>query len=51
VKTLDGAEGPPGELFRTDIEQVVLTGLNAAGNALVVETWQRQRGFWRVERA
>jgi hypothetical protein len=49
--TLDGAEGPPGELFRADIEQVVFTGLNAAGNALVVETWQPQRGFWRVERA
>ena len=48
---LDGAEGPPGELFRADIDQVVFTGLNAAGNALVVETWEPGRGLRRVERA
>jgi Pyridoxamine 5'-phosphate oxidase len=51
AKTLDGADGPPGELFRAEIEQVVFTGLNAAGNALVVETWDSQRGLRRVERA
>jgi hypothetical protein len=48
---LDGDEGPPGELFRAEIEQVVFTGLNAAGDALVVETWEPQRGLRRVERA
>jgi Pyridoxamine 5'-phosphate oxidase len=51
VKVLDGADGPPGELFRAEIDQVVFTGLNAAGNALVVETWQPQQGLRRIERA
>jgi Pyridoxamine 5'-phosphate oxidase len=51
AKELDGAEGPPGELFRADIDQVVFTGLNATGSALVVETWTPQRGMHRVERA
>jgi hypothetical protein len=51
AKTLDGAEGPPGELFRADIDQVVFTGLNAEGTALVVETWQPDRGLHRDERA
>jgi hypothetical protein len=51
AKTLDGAEGPPGELFRADINQVVFTGLNAAASALVIETWRPGRGLVRVERA
>src|SRR3954469_24423310 len=34
AKTLDGAEGPPGELFRADIDQAVLTSLNEAGTML-----------------
>jgi Pyridoxamine 5'-phosphate oxidase len=49
--TMDGAEGPEGELFRAEIDQVVFTGLNADGTALVVETWQPGRGLRRVERA
>ena len=48
---LDGADGPPGESFRAEIDQVVFTGLNAAGDALVVETWAPERGLRRVERA
>jgi hypothetical protein len=48
---LDGTEGPQGEMFRAEIDQVVFTGLNAAGNALVVETWEPERGLRRVERA
>ena len=51
AKTLDGAEGPPGELFRADIDQVVFTGLNAAASALVIETWRPGSGLVRVERA
>ena len=51
AKTLDGAEGPPGELFRADIDQVVFTGLNAAASMLVVETWRPGQGLRRVERA
>jgi hypothetical protein len=48
---MDGAEGPEGELFRAEIDQVVFTGLSADGTALVVETWQPGRGLRRVERA
>ena len=51
AKDLDGADGPPGELFRADVEQVVFTGLNAAGDALVVQSWRPGRGLRRVERA
>ena len=51
ARVLDGAEGPPGELFHGDVDQVVWTGLTAAGNALLVEIWQPGRGLWRVERA
>jgi hypothetical protein len=51
VRTLDEATGPPGELFRADVEEVVFTGLNAAGTALVVQTWRPGRGLRRVERA
>ena len=51
AKTLDEPDGPPGELFRADVEQVVFTGLNAAGDALVVQSWRPGRGLRRVERA
>ena len=51
TRQLDGADGPSGELFRAEIGQVVFTGLNAAGTALIVETWDPQRGLRRVERA
>jgi hypothetical protein len=47
---LDGAEGPPGELFRADVELVVFTGLNVAGSALLVQTWRPGRGVRQVER-
>lgn len=47
--TLDG--GTPGDLFHTEVEQVVLTGLNATASALVIETWTPGRGLRRVERA
>jgi hypothetical protein len=43
-------DGMEGELFRTEIEEVVSTGLNAAGTALVVEWWTPGRGLRRVER-
>jgi hypothetical protein len=49
--TLDGAEGPPGELFRADIDQVVLTSLDEAGTMLRIETWQPGRGVRRIDRA
>jgi hypothetical protein len=43
-------EGVPGEMFRGEIDEVVVTGLNAAGTALVVETWKPGRGLRRIER-
>jgi hypothetical protein len=43
-------QGMPGEMFRAEIDEVVVTGLNAAGTALVVETWTPGRGLRRVER-
>ena len=39
-----------GELFRADIEEVVVTGLNAEATMLVIETWTPGKGLRRVER-
>lgn len=39
-----------GELFRADIEEVVLTKLNEAATLLVIEWWQPGTGLRRVER-
>jgi hypothetical protein len=41
---------PDGELYRADLDEVVFTGLNAAGTMLVVESWHPGRGLTRVER-
>jgi len=49
VRDLDGE--PPGELFRADLDEVVVTRLNEAGTALVVEWWRPDAGVRRVERA
>jgi len=51
VKALDGSDGPEGELFRVDVDEVVVTALNAEGTMLVVESWHPGRGLRRVERA
>jgi hypothetical protein len=40
-----------GELFRVDIEEVVVTRLNETATALVIESWRPGRGLRRVERA
>jgi hypothetical protein len=37
-------------MFRAEIEEIVFTGLNASGTALVIETWKPGRGVRRVER-
>ncbi|WP_344415095.1 pyridoxamine 5'-phosphate oxidase family protein [Pseudonocardia ailaonensis] len=41
----DGSEG-----FRVDVTEVVVTGLNEAGDRLVVEFWREGAGLRRVER-
>ena len=43
-------EGPDGEMFDTDITEVVVTHLNPEGTLLVIESWTPQRGLRRVER-
>lgn len=46
-----GEGAPDGELFRADLTEVVLTGLNAEATLLVIESWTPGRGLRRVERA
>jgi hypothetical protein len=41
----------PGDLFRTELAEVVVTGLDDAGTALVIDTWTPAGGLRRVERA
>lgn len=44
-------ETPDGEMFRADVAEVVVTGLNDEATMLVVESWTPERGLRRVERA
>ncbi len=48
--TEETLEQPDGEMFVADITEVVITGLNAKANRLVVESWTPERGLRRVER-
>jgi hypothetical protein len=50
VTTDEASEQPDGEMFIADITEVVITGLNAEGTKLVVESWTVERGLRRVER-
>jgi Pyridoxamine 5'-phosphate oxidase len=44
-------DGPAdGELFRADIDEVVITGLNETATMLRVDTWTPARGLRRIER-
>jgi hypothetical protein len=43
-------EGPDGEQFRADIEEVVHTHLNEEATLLVIEWWTPAQGLRRVER-
>jgi Pyridoxamine 5'-phosphate oxidase len=45
-----GSDEADGEMFIADISEVVITGLNADGTKLVVESWTQDRGLRRVER-
>ncbi|WP_300009103.1 pyridoxamine 5'-phosphate oxidase family protein [Pseudonocardia sp.] len=47
---VSGEGAPDGELFRADLAEVVLTGLNAEATMLVIESWTPGRGLRRVER-
>jgi hypothetical protein len=50
VRTDETPEAPDGELFVADIDEVVLTGLDAGATKLVVEWWTPTHGLRRVER-
>jgi hypothetical protein len=43
-------EGPDGELFRADIDEVVVTRLNDSATMLVIESWRPGGRLRRVER-
>jgi hypothetical protein len=45
------AEGPQGDRFRVEIDDVVHTRLNDEGTLLVVEWWTPADGLRRIERA
>jgi hypothetical protein len=50
VELQDDAAEPQAHSFRIDVDEVVLTHLNDAGNRLVIESWHPGRGIEVVER-
>lgn len=44
------SEQPDGTIFVADIIEVVITGLSAEADKLVVESWTPVRGLLRIER-
>lgn len=48
--TDEASEQPDGMVFVADIIEVVITGLNAGADKLVVESWTPMRGLLKVER-
>ncbi|WP_219417264.1 pyridoxamine 5'-phosphate oxidase family protein [Pseudonocardia nigra] len=40
----------PGDLFRAEVDEVVVTGLNENASALVIEVWRPGTGLRRIER-
>jgi hypothetical protein len=48
--TAGGQSQPDGEMFIADIDEVVVTGLNADASKLVIEFWTAERGLKSVER-
>jgi len=47
---IEVASGDASHHFRIDIQEAVITRLNAAGNRLVVESWNPARGYRTMER-
>jgi len=46
----EGHQESGAHLFRIDLTEVVVVGLNEAGNAMVIESWHEGRGLSRTER-
>jgi hypothetical protein len=49
-RAVEIAHDEPSHRFRIDIDEVVLTHLNDAGDRLVIESWHPDRGVQVVER-
>jgi len=49
-RAVEVASDGDGNSFRIDIEEVVVTRLNEAGNRLVIESWSATRGHRQRER-
>jgi pyridoxamine 5'-phosphate oxidase-like protein len=50
-RAVELASGNDSHAFRIDIDEVVITRLNEAGNRLVIESWNPRRGYRATERA
>ena len=42
--------GSDAHRFQVDIREAVITHLNAAGDRLVVESWNQAQGYWTMDR-
>ena len=53
VKEVNGDSAPPGpsHLFRLDLREVSMVGLNDRRNAIVIRVWTPDRGVRTIERA
>jgi hypothetical protein len=51
VRTGGLPDGPGGDAFRADLDEVVLTGLTEDGTKLRIEVWRAGAGLRRVERS
>jgi Pyridoxamine 5'-phosphate oxidase len=50
-RAVENASSEDSHAFRIDIEEVVITQLNAARDRLVIESWNPARGYRKDERA
>ena len=50
-KAVEQASNDDSHAFQIDIEEVVITKLNAARDRLVIESWNPRRGYRKDERA
>jgi hypothetical protein len=51
VLEVNGSAVGPSHLFRADIHELVVVGLNDARDRVVIESWHAGRGLQRTERA
>jgi Pyridoxamine 5'-phosphate oxidase len=53
VQEINGDNAPPGpsHLFRLDLREVSVVGLNDARNGIVIDVWTPEQGVRKIERA